>query len=79
VTSVVENENVYVEERQQMQSKDLLAKPAITKTPFKYKVNGISPTGDTLYISSFSRVEKSCMRKLLRPNLCPERPMLKRM
>jgi hypothetical protein len=25
-----------------MQSKDLLTNPAITKTPFKYKVNGIS-------------------------------------
>ena len=42
VTSVVVNENVYVHERQQMQSKDLLTNPAITKTPFKYKVNGIS-------------------------------------
>jgi len=42
VTSVGENANVYVHERQQMESKDLLTKPAITKTPFKYKVNGIS-------------------------------------
>ena len=42
VTSVVENENVYVHERKQMQSKDLLTNPSITKTPFKYKVNGVS-------------------------------------
>jgi len=42
MTSVGEKENVYVEERQQMQSKDLLTKPAITMTSLKYKVNGIS-------------------------------------
>lgn len=42
VTSVVENENVYVDERRQMQSKDLLTKPAITMPSLKYKVNGIS-------------------------------------